>query len=132
MTGRHRAGRPHSADHYEWHTDGFVPAPNGWRIVCLNDRGRVRQYALPGWLIQAEVAYDPTGSYPEAEGFQSGRPIRRVIAATHVWGELVPVYDGVADFWRISAPYEPPPDPQEVREELERREKIERATQLAK
>lgn len=127
MTGRHRG-----ADHSEWHVDEFVAAPKGWRIVCLNDRGAVRNHPMAGWLVQEEVAYDPTGSYPEPEDFQSVRPIRRVIAATHVSGEVVPVYDAVADFWRISAPYEPPPTHQEIRTELERREKLERAIQLAK
>jgi hypothetical protein len=128
---RRMSGRHHNADHYDWHVDGFVPAPVGWRIVCLDEQGTLHLYPLPGWLIQEEVAYDQTGSYPEAEGFQSSRPIRRAVAATHVWGELVPVHDGVADFWRIAAPYDLQPTPQEIRTELERRKKIERAVQLA-
>jgi hypothetical protein len=126
MTGRHS-----SADRFQWHVDEFVAAPTGWRIVCLNDRGAVRNHPLPGWLIQEEVAYDSNGC-PDDEDFQSTRPIRRVIAATHVSGEVVPVYDGVADFWRIAAPYDQAPTPQEIRTELERREKLERAIQLAK
>lgn len=122
MSGRHCSEQEHS----EWHLDQFVAAPVGWRIVCLNDRGAVRNYDLAGWLVQEEVAY--AGGHPVAEDLQPIRPVRRVVAATHVDGQLVSVHDGdVADFWRVSAPHEDlSPNGKEIRTELERREKIKR------
>jgi hypothetical protein len=120
VTGRHAAAAP-----FQWHTVDFQPAPYGWTIVCLDERGTVTTRPLPGWVVQEAVAYDSNGVSPEHE--QPPRPLTRVIAAAHVEAELHAVYDAVPHFWRIDPPSTPKPTAGEITRELERRAAVERA-----
>lgn len=129
--GRHRAYEPLREDHTEYHVVGFVAAPPGWRVVALDERGTVHSQALPGWLIQEEVAYQHT--YPKPEDFQSPRPWRRVVAAIHEAnsGELCEVYETVWGFWYIAGPDERSPTPQAITAELAHRAQLKRVHALA-
>jgi hypothetical protein len=103
----------------EWRDIDFRPAPNGWRVLYLDDTEEVGWGAWPmaGWLIQ---------EYAEDDGYHEGvgadedrkpgdRP-RRVIAAVVEDLELVPVDSPMFDPWTIIGPGDPDP----TREQAER------------
>lgn len=122
MTGRHALPVD---DEYQWHNVGFVPALS-WRIHTLDDQGKVGTLPLPGWLVQEEVAYHPRGFVHSAD-LQSPRPVRRVVAASHVYGELIDVYESVESFWRVDPPGAPDPTVEEIEKELTRRRNVDAA-----
>lgn len=127
MTGRHHAG-----DTALWHVDGFLPAPAGsWQIVALDEHGTVTYQQLPGWLVEEEVTYDIATGLPLTESFQPCRPFRRVVAAAHVHGELVAVYEAVWGFWKVISTAAPRPTPEQVKRELEHRDQLRAATEKA-
>jgi hypothetical protein len=118
-----------SGEHFEWHTAGFQPAQPGWRCVFLDAGGGIYTTDLPGWLIEEQVLYGPTG-YPRFEHEQPTRPNRRVIAAGEERGCLYPVtdLDDGGAFWYVLGPKEADPPLHLARAEHARRTQLHEQT----
>lgn len=120
QAGKHRRRfEPRASEYWEWNVDRFVPAPDGWRLVFVDNEGDVTLRPLPGWIVQEEVAYSRFG----AQLGQPDSPIRRIVAGVDVRGGICAASDEYPDvFYGVIGPWEKVPDAPEIQSELRRRQ----------
>lgn len=100
---------------YCMHIIDFRPAPDGWRVLFLDQDENLDIKPMPGWLILGESAHDTTWDLP---GTPTGG---RMVAAAAEWkGVLEAAHDDDA-FVKVLGPGEPVPSREEALTEVKRR-----------